>query len=170
MKKILFICYLLVSITISAQKKIYGSETFSLIMPESFKRTIGINDYATIQFESTEPKPSSYGFLIFEHKDELKLADVKLDIIDYTLNSIEPYTLQEGFTYIKKPYISYERGFNYAYTEFETNVEDSGRIYFLQTVIETKDYIYQILQYCEYENKYLMKNDFIAIVNSFKID
>lgn len=127
------------------------------------------NDYATIQFESIAPKPNSYGFLIFEHKDELKLADPKLDMIDYTLNSIEPYTTQNGFKYLKKPYVSYEQGFNFAYAEFETNEPESGHIYFLQTVIETKEFVYQILQYCSFEDRDIMKSDFVSIVNSFKL-
>jgi len=132
--------------------------------------SVGLNDYATIQFESLAPKPNSYGFVIFEHKDELKLADSNLDMIDYTLNSIEPYTTQKGFKYIKKPYVAYEKRFNYAYAEFETNEPESGHIYFLQTVIETKEFVYQILQYCSFENQEIMKSDFVKIVNSFKVE
>ena len=170
MKKIIFIFCVLMYSAIFAQHKVYGAEAFGVTLPQNFERTIGLNDYATLQFESKSPKPNAYGFLIFEHKDELKLAQANLDIIDYTLNSIEPYTAREGFKYIKKPYIAYERGFNYAYTEFETNDEELGHIYFLQTVIETKDYIYQIIQYCGFNEKEIMKNDFVNIVNSFKVD
>ena len=108
--------------------------------------------------------------MIFEHKDELKLADSNLDMIDYTLNSIEPYTTQKGFKYIKKPYVAYEKRFNYAYAEFETNEPESGHIYFLQTVIETKEFVYQILQYCSFENQEIMKSDFVKIANSFKVE
>ncbi len=170
MKKLFIIAALFTCITAFSQHKIYGAEAFALTLPNDFQRTIGLNDYATIQFESKLPKPNSYGFLIFEHKDELKLAEAKLDMIDYTLNSIEPYTAQKGFKYIKQPYIKYEQGFNYAYAEFETNDPDSGHIYFLQTVIETKGFIYQILQYCIYDDREIMKSDFVNIVNSFKID
>lgn len=170
MKKIIFIVCILICSSLSAQHKVYGAEAFGLTLPQDFVRTIGLNDYATLQFESKAPKPNAYGFIIFEHKDELKLVEAKLDIIDYTLNSIEPYMAREGFNYIKKPYISYEKGFNYAYTEYETNDEDLGHIYFLQTVIETKDYIYQIMQYCGYDEREIMKSDFVTIVNSFKVD
>ena len=79
-------------------------------------------------------------------------------------------TEQKGFRYIKQPYITYEQGFNYAYAEFETNDPDMGRIYFLQTIIETKEYIYQILHYCSYTDREIMKSDFVKIVNSFKIE
>ncbi|MGV0925037.1 hypothetical protein [Empedobacter tilapiae] len=170
MKNLLFICTLLFCSTLFAQQKIYGAESFTLTIPKGFQRTIGLNDYATIQFESVTPKPNSYGFLIFEHKDELKLTDSNLDMIDYTLNSIEPYTTQNGFNYLKKPYVSYEQGFNYAYAEFETNDSESGHIYFLQTVVETKNFVYQILQYCSFENQEIMKSDFVKIVNSFKVE
>lgn len=170
MRKILFIVCVLIYSTIFAQHKVYGAEAFGLILPQDFERTIGLNDYATLQFESKSPKPNAYGFLIFEHKDELKLAEANLDIIDYTLNSIEPYTAREGFNYIKKPYIAYEKGFNYAYTEFQTNDNDLGHLYFLQTVIETKDYIYQIIQYCNFAEKEIMRSDFVSIVNSFKVE
>ncbi|WP_413533321.1 hypothetical protein [Empedobacter brevis] len=169
MKKLLFIATFFACISIFSQKKIHGAESFTLTIPENFQRTVGLNDYATIQFESLTPKPNSYGFLIFEHKDELKLTDSSLDMIDYTLNSIAPYTTQKSFNYIKKPYVAYEQGFNYAYTEFETNEPESGHIYFLQTIIETKEFVYQILQYCGYENKEIMKSDFVSIVNSFKL-
>ncbi|CAM3285217.1 hypothetical protein NZD85_14040 [Empedobacter stercoris] len=169
MKNIVFICTLLFCSTLFAQQKIRGAESFVLTIPKDYQRTIGLNDYATIQFESIAPKPNSYGFLIFEHKDELKLADPKLDMIDYTLNSIEPYTTQNGFKYLKKPYVSYEQGFNFAYAEFETNEPESGHIYFLQTVIETKEFVYQILQYCSFEDRDIMKSDFVSIVNSFKL-
>ncbi|GEM51215.1 hypothetical protein EB1_10050 [Empedobacter brevis NBRC 14943 = ATCC 43319] len=170
MKNLVFICTLLLCSIVFSQQKIRGAESFVLTIPKGFQRTVGLNDYATIQFESVTPKPNSYGFLIFEHKDELKLTDTKLDMIDYTLNSIEPYTTQKGFKYLKKPYVSYEQGFNFAYAEFETNEPESGHIYFLQTVIETKNFVYQILQYCSYEDKDFMKNDFITIVNSFKVE
>ncbi len=169
MKHIIILASLLLSLTVFSQQKIKGAESFSLIIPEGFQRTIGLNDYAAVQFESIYPKPISYGFLIYEHKDELRLADAKLDMIEYTLNSIEPYTGQKAFKYIKQPYISYEHGFNFAYAEFETNESESGHIYFLQTVIETKEFIYQILQYCAYEDRDLIKSDFVKIVNSFKI-
>lgn len=170
MKKLLFIASLFTYITAFAQQKIHGAESFALTIPKDFQRTVGLNDYATIQFESLAPKPNSYGFVIFEHKDELKLADSNLDMIDYTLNSIEPYTTQKGFKYIKKPYVAYEKRFNYAYAEFETNEPESGHIYFLQTVIETKEFVYQILQYCSFENQEIMKSDFVKIANSFKVE
>ena len=170
MKNLIIIVALFSCISSFSQQKIRGAESFTLSIPKGFQRAIGLNDYATIQFESLSPKPNSYGFVIFEHKDELKLAEAHLDMIDYTLNSIEPYTEKEGFKYIKQPYISYQKGFNYAYAEFETNDPESGNIYFLQTVIETKSFIYQILQYCSLENKDIMKNDFVTIVNSFKLD
>ncbi|WP_334124437.1 hypothetical protein [Empedobacter brevis] len=170
MKNLVFICTLLLCSIVFSQQKIRGAESFVLTIPKGFQRTVGLNDYATIQFESVTPKPNSYGFLIFEHKDELKLTDTKLDMIDYTLNSIEPYTTQKGFKYLKKTYVSYEQGFNFAYAEFETNEPESGHIYFLQTVIETKNFVYQILQYCSYEDKDFMKNDFVTIVNSFKVE
>ena len=99
-----------------------------------------------------------------------EIADSNLDMIDYTLNSIEPYTTQKGFKYIKKPYVAYEKRFNYAYAEFETNEPESGHIYFLQTVIETKEFVYQILQYCSFENQEIMKSDFVKIANSFKVE
>ena len=130
MKKLFIIAALFTCFTAFSQQKIHGAESFTLTIPNDFQRAIGLNDYATIQFESKAPKPNSYGFLIFEHKDELKLAEAKLDMIDYTLNSIQPYTEQIGFNYIKKPYIKYDQGFNYAYAEFETNNPDSGHIYF----------------------------------------
>ena len=170
MKKLFIIASLFFSICSFSQHKLYGAESFTLTIPEDFQRTIGLNDYATIQFKSKLPKPNSYGFLIFEHKDELKLADSNLDMIDYTLNSIEPYTEQKGFRYIKQPYITYKQGINYAYAEFETNDPDMERIYFLQTIIETKGFIYQILQYCSYTDREIMKSDFVKIVNSFKVE
>ena len=76
MKKIIFtfaIAFTMAT-TINAQSAIIGAEPFTINLPAGFQRTIGTNDFASVQWGNEETE--TYGFVITENLDELKKGDI----------------------------------------------------------------------------------------------
>lgn len=152
------------------QNKLRGAEGYTISLPSNYQRTVGLNSFANLQYELNSTDKLAFGFVITEHKDELMIAEVDRDIISYTLNSLSPYETDETFKIIQKPTITQAKDYSYSTSEFSVANEDGSQLYGFLTIIESKNFFYQIFHFGELDNKKALKPEFIKISESFRLE
>lgn len=129
-----------------AQTSLIGGESFSVQLPEKYIRTVGINNYAAVQWEHEEK--DFYGYIIVENIEDFKLAklDTSLtgameitmsdfkDFKDFKILDTKTYKNDKGQTTIANK-ISY------------FDEEEEIVIYYHVNIYLSKNFIYKIYQY-----------------------
>ncbi len=97
MKKIFafLLVYLLSQPMVLSQTNLIGAESFSIQLPQDYKRTIGNNHLASVQWEHNELE--IYGYLIFENIDELKLAEINTNLNSYAELALNDFSDYENY-------------------------------------------------------------------------
>jgi hypothetical protein len=94
-----FLAYFLLQQFVLAQTNLIGAENFSINLPQDYKRTIGNNHLASVQWEHNELE--IYGYLIFENIDELKIAEINTDLNSYTDLALKDFIDYENYKLIE---------------------------------------------------------------------
>jgi len=144
-------------------KKTFG-HVFSLDVPDYMTKTVDLNSSATAQYQNA--KKETYLILIEDSKEELELADMKMNKKDFFDDFIKDYST-DMIDFKIEPSIEFTKnGLNFIQSEltFKSGEVD---IYMIVTVIESNTYYYKLLTWTlkSYKNNY--KKDFEKIINSF---
>ncbi|WP_314243703.1 hypothetical protein [Empedobacter tilapiae] len=148
MKKILLTFTLMLCLmnNTNAQSTIIGSENFSVNLPVGYQRTIGTNDFATVQWENEET--SSYGFIIIENLDELKISNIADDFASYMDISVANYSSNPKFKSLNSKQFKTSKGRETLQKQISYyNEELEATIYLQINIFKTKNFIYQVVNF-----------------------
>jgi len=170
MKKILlslaftFTC----SIFSFAQSSIKGAETFSVNLPVNYQRTIGANDLASAQWESAIDE--SFGYIMFENVDELKLAEVDTDLDQFADLALGDFNELNQYKLINSKKFKTKSGKETAQREFSYYDEENDiHFHFLINIYKTKDFVYKMINFGTNETFKKSKKDFDYIIDNIQL-
>lgn len=148
MKKLFFalIIVFAFSDTINAQTSIIGAEAFSVNLPTGFNRTIGTNDFASVQWGNDEIE--TYGFIITENLDELKEANVSTDLESYMDVAVAKYSDSPKFTSLGSKLITNKKGlqtFQKVISYYNEELEST--VYLQFNIFKSKKFMYQVINF-----------------------
>lgn len=165
---LLFITLLFIPKSTFAQTKLIGAENFSVSLPQQFKRTIGNNDLAVVQWEHFDKE--IYGYVLFENIDELKIAKINHDLAfyaDFALNDFSDYTNYKLIQARKYTTISgketEEREFTY------DDEENNIHFHTIINVYKTAHFIYKMINFGSEETFNEGKKEIEYIINQFQL-
>jgi hypothetical protein len=145
-----------------------AGHVFDIDIPEYMSRTIGLNSASAIEYKSTVK--NVYGFVIFDTKEELAVADMKyFSITEFYEDFMKDFLKEEEVKNISKP-TSLKKGDNQimecdvTFLDKESKVE----IYYLVGIVETKKSYYKVLSWAAADKKATFKADFQKILYSIK--
>jgi len=163
-KFLVITAFFLASIT-NAQSSLVGAESFSVNLPAGYSRAVGTNDYATVQWQNEEMH--SYGFVIIENLDELKISGVSSDLQSYMDICISNYS---GFPQFKsfapklfknkKGQENFQKQISYYNEELESTV------YLQFNIFKSKNFIYQIVNFGNEDFLKVSKENTDYIINN----
>lgn len=145
-------------------KTIKIGHVFYLDIPEYFVRTTSLNNSAIVQYMN-EMK-GAYLIVIDDNKEEINLSGGNFvtpkDYFDFFLSGFKT-----DDTNILSAQSLKINGYDAYQSEITANI-DILKIYYLITIIESKDYFYNIICWSLFNDKDKFKNEYIKIANSFK--
>lgn len=149
-------------------KEFKAGHSFTISLPEYMSKTVGINSASAIQYKSVVK--DVYGFVIFDTKEELQLAEMNFASIDEFYESfISDFLADQENRKVSKPKAKSlgENKFmecDLTYYDKEAEME----IYYLVGIVETKTSFYKVLSWSAADKKDKFKADFQAILYSLK--
>lgn len=173
MKKsiVVFAALVLMTTTLLAQttlKQYKAGHTFEISLPDYMSKTVGLNSSATIQYKSVVK--DVYGFVIFDTKEELRLAEMKYASIDeFYEDFIKDFLKDEENRKVSKPLSQKKGEINFIesdVTYFDKELKMD--IYYFVGTVETKTAYYKVLSWAAVEHKDKFKADFQKILYSLK--
>ena len=143
-----------------------AGHTFTISLPEYMTKTAGLNSAAAIQYKSTVK--DVYGFVIFDTKEELSLAEMKYTSTnEYYEDFIKDFLKDEDKRKVSKPVAQKKGDINFIECDVTYYDKDAKTdIYYLVGIVETKNSFYKVLSWAAAENKNKFKADFQSIVYS----
>lgn len=170
MKKI--VLSLLITFTFAtfsfAQTTLVGAEPYSVVVPKNYTRTTGNNDLATVQWENTDEE--IYGYVFFEHKDDLIHNDVKFDLESYANLTLETYNTLKGYKLINSKKFKTKNGIETIQKEFKYyDDENDIKFHMFLNIYKSNDFIYLMMNYGNENNVKNNTKDIDFIINSFKL-
>lgn len=165
---ILFLSVLALSSVAQTLKEHKAGHTFTIGLPDYMSKTAGINNSAAIQYKS-EVK-DVYGFVIFDTKEELALADFNFSSVkEFYDNFIEDFLIDQDNRKVSEPVAQNKGGINFITSDLTYYDKDAEMdIYYLIGIVETKKSFYKVLSWSAAEKKDKFKADFEKIVFSLK--
>jgi hypothetical protein len=149
-------------------KEYKAGHIFDVSLPDYMSRTVGLNDASAIQYKSVVK--DVYGFIIFDTKEELRLAEMTFSSInEFYEGFIKDFLADQESRKVSDPKYTTKGGINFVesdatYFDKDLNTE----IYYLAGVAETKSSFYKVLSWSAAENKEKFKTDFQKILYSVK--
>lgn len=173
MKNTLTLLYtlLLLSTTAFGQSELKthkAGHTFEIGLPDYMSRTFGLNDAASIQYKSTVK--DSYGFIIFDTKEELELAEMKFSSVqEFYDDFIKDFLKDEKKRVVSQPLAQTKGDIHFVESDVTYyDKEAKTDIYYLVGIVETQKSFYKVLSWTTAENKNKVKADFQKILYSIK--
>ena len=152
----------------STVKEYKAGHVFNLGLPDYMSRTVGLNTAAAIQYKSVVK--DVYGFIIFDTKEELRLAEMTYSSInEFYEGFIKDFLTDQENRKVSEPKYVTKSGVNFVecdvtYFDKDANIE----IYYLAGIVETKSSYYKVLSWSAAESKEKFKADFQKILYSVK--
>lgn len=149
-------------------KEHHAGHVFTISLPDYMSKTAGINNSAAIQYKS-EVK-DVYGFIIFDTKEELSLADFNFSSIkEFYDNFMEDFLIDQENRKVSEPVSQNKGGTSFITADLTYYDKDAEmEIYYLIGIVETKKSFYKVLSWSAAEKKDKFKADFEKIVFSLK--
>jgi hypothetical protein len=149
-------------------KQYKAGHTFDISLPSYMSKTGGINNAATIQYQSVVK--DVYGFVILDTKEELSLVEMNFGSVnEFYEDFIKDFLKDEKKRKISKP-IAQTKG-NINFIEVDASYYDKDaktEIFYLVGIVETSKAYYKVLSWSTVENKDKFKADFQQIMYSIK--
>lgn len=152
----------------TALKQYKAGHTFDVSLPVYFSQTSGLNSSSAIQYKNSVK--DVYGFVIFDTKEELSLAEMNYASIeefyeDFTTDFVKDMKNQM----LSKPRFQKIDGTSFAEADL-TYFDDEAQIeiYYLVGIVETKKSFYKVLSWTAATSKDKFKADFQKILYSLK--
>jgi hypothetical protein len=161
----------LMTTTLFAQtelKQHKAGHSFEIGLPAYMSRTIGLNSSSAIEYKNRVK--DVYGFVIFDTKEDLALADLKYSSInEFYEDFITDFMKDEEKRKVSKPQSQKKEEMNFIESDITYYDKDAKtEIYYLVGVVETKTAYYKVLSWAVAENKDKFKADFQKILYSLK--
>ena len=169
-KYFLFVLLVVFCKTTNAQIQMdkYTVGNFTVNLPDYMSKTGGINNAATIQYQSVVK--DVYGFVILDTKEELSLVEMNFGSVnEFYEDFIKDFLKDEKKRKISKP-IAQTKG-NINFIEVDASYYDKDaktEIFYLVGIVETSKAYYKVLSWSTVENKDKFKADFQQIMYSIK--
>ena len=166
--KFFYIILFLITFTTNSFSQNFSTKNvgncFSLEIPNYMAKSYELNDAATLQYNNTVKE--AYVIVIEDSKDELNSLSM---IFQNPKEFLESFT-KEYQVESKNRTISEITEFKsndnpHAQVEMSWNTEN-GDLYMLITTVETEAHFYKILCWTIFENKDLLRNDYLTISKS----
>ena len=170
MKKLLLSLILTTTLSTYAfsQTTLVGAEPYSVSVPQDFTRTTGNNDLATVQWENLDK--GIYGYVFFEHKDELTFNEVQHDLESYANIMLENYSYLKDYKLINSKKYKNANGYETVQKEFKYYDEDNElKYHMIFNVFQSKDFNYFMINYAEDGKLNPELKDVEYIINNIKI-
>ena len=165
---LLFIILLLKPNSINAQTKLIGAENFSVSLPHQFKRTIGNNDLAVVQWEHLDKE--IYGYVLFENIDELKIAKINHDLAYYADIALNDFANYTNFKLIQSRRYKTTSGKETEEREFTYNDEENNiNVHTIINVYKTSNFIYKMINFGSEDTFNEGKKDIEYIINRIQL-
>lgn len=171
-KTILFLSLFLLlfltkSVAQTSLKPYKAGHLFDISLQDYLTKTSGLNSAAAIQYQNKIKE--IYGFVIFDTKEELELAEMKYSSINEFYEDFMNDFLKDEKSSVAKPVFTKIGDINFVECDvIFTNEEDKTEIYYLIGIVETKKSFYKVLTWTAGEDKNKYKEDFRKIVYSLK--
>lgn len=162
-----FILFLFTSILMAQTtlKPYKAGHLFNVSLPEYLSKTSGLNSASSIQYQNKIKE--IYGFIIFDTKEELELAEMKYSSINEFYEDFMKDFLKDEKSTVSKPVFQKIGDLNVAECDVVfINEEEKTEIYYLVGIVETKNSFYKVLTWTAAEDKMKYKEDFKKIVYS----
>lgn len=168
MKHLLFsIAFLLYfNSSVQAQTKLVGAESYSISLPENFRRTVGTNDLATVQWEHQTKE--LYGYVLFENLEELKLAEINSNLAAYAQLALDDFIDQNNFKLIQSHHYKTTLGKETEEREFTYTLDDLN-FHVIITIYKTDQFIYKMINFSTEETFKESKKDITYIINHIQL-
>lgn len=149
-------------------KQYKAGHTFEIGLPEYLSKTIGINGSSAIEYQNIVKEV--YGFVIFDTKEDLDLADMKFSSInEFYDDFIKDFLTDEEKRKVSKPQFQKKGEINFIESDVTYyDKEAKAEIYYLVGVVETKTSYYKVMSWTGAEDKDKFKADFQKILYSLK--
>ncbi len=137
----------------SKLKEYEAGHTFKISLLEYMSRTIGLNDAASIQFKSVIK--DVYGFVIFDTKEELQLAEMNFSSInEFYETFIADFLADQDHRKVSSASFKTIEGTNFSESDLTYFDKDAGiEIYYLFGIVETKKSFYKVLCWAAADKK-----------------
>ena len=141
-----------------------GGHCFTLEIPDYLAKTYQLNDDASLQYMNTLKE--AYVIVIEDSKDHLSEVGTKfIDSEDFLINFIKDYQIESDNRKVSKTK-RFEQN-DYGHSQVEMTWDNEGnKFYMLITSVESPEHFYKILCWTLFENKKMLKDDFIRISQS----
>lgn len=152
----------------TAMKEHQAGHAFTVSLPDYMSKTAGLNSSSAIQYKS-EVK-DVYGFIIFDTKEELTLADFNFaSVKEFYDNFMEDFLIDQENRKVSEAVAQSKGGINFMECDFTYYDKDAEmEIYYLIGIVETKKSFYKVLSWSAAEKKDKFKADFQKILYSVK--
>ncbi|MGA2299029.1 MAG: hypothetical protein ABSG15_15900 [FCB group bacterium] len=162
---VLFITNSIANAQTKFEKKKVG-HIYYLNVPDYMSKTKQLNDAASLQYQNIIRK--AYVIVIEDSKEELESVGAKFTSPDdFYKDFIDTFSTKINNPKAGKPYSVNVHGYNAVQGELTASIESSD-IFYLITVVETKEYFYKIMCWTVLENKDKLMDDFIKISSSLR--
>jgi len=151
-----------------SQTTLVGAEPYSVTIPQGFIRTTGNSNLATVQWGN--PEKEIYGYMFFEHKDELSANDVKFDLESYANLSVQEYSELQDYKLVGTKKYKTSSGIDTVQKEFKY-LDESNEIkyHMFLNVFKSKDFIYVMMNYSDEKAFKNGLKDIETIINNIKL-
>lgn len=164
------ILVLTTSITLSQTtlKEYKVGHVFYVNLPDYMNKTTGLNNFATIQFNSKIKNVA--GFIIEDSKEDLRLAAINYSSInEFYEDFIKDFLIDEDKRKVSNPQIKKIGRTNFMESDVSYYDKNSKvEIYYFVGIVETTTTFYKILCWGSLENKHKFEADFQKILYSLK--
>ncbi len=149
-------------------KQYKAGHSFDIGLPDYMSRTVGLNSASAIQYKST--LKDVYGFVIFDTKEDLILADLKYSSVnEFYEDFIKGFLKDEKKRKVSNPQSQKIGDINFIECDVTYYDKDAkAEIYYLVGIVETKTAYYKVLSWSAAEKKDKFKADFQKILYSLK--
>lgn len=141
--------------TAFSEKKI--GHVYYVSVPEYMTRCAGLNDVATIQYQSISK--DVYFYIIEDSKEEMKsVSMIYANAREFYDDFIKDYAIDTKDRKVGEPRSFKNKNISFIQIEIEYTSEDLP-IYMVVTIAEGKDYFYKIMSWTSKDNKEKVKED-----------
>lgn len=151
-----------------AQTKLIGAENFSVSLPQQFKRTIGNNDLAVVQWEHLNKE--IYGYVLFENIDELKIANINHELAYYADIALNDFNDYSNYKLIKARKYKTSNGKETEERELTYDDEENNiHVHTIINVYKTSNFIYKMINFGSEDTFNETRNEIDYIINKLQL-